>query len=93
MTNIMYTHTCFICSVDLISAMIWLLRGEPVKLVGNVMRGTRVGVPGRVHRVLLSTMSTMSSTRGFHSHSELLLRVLAIVPYTKEHFVEALVAP
>jgi hypothetical protein len=90
MTNIMYTHTCSICSVDLISAMIWLLRGEPVKLVGNVMRGTRVGIPGTVHHVLLSTVS---STRGCHSHSELLLRVLAIVPYTKEHFVEALVAP
>jgi hypothetical protein len=45
MTNIINSHTCSICSVNLLVDVVGLLGGELVKLMRDVLSGSRVHIP------------------------------------------------
>src|SRR6266542_1391405 len=52
MTNMRNLQTCTICYVNLILAIVVLMHGEAVQVVGEVVGGTRVEVPVLVSRAM-----------------------------------------
>jgi hypothetical protein len=88
MTNIMNTHTCSICSVDVLIAGVGLLGGELVELMRDVMSSSRVRIPRRIYVGLLSTMST-ESNNCISRHSNLFLSVTPIIADAEKITVEA----
>ena len=89
MTNIMNTHTCSVCRMDLLVAMVGLPGGEPLQVVGDVMSSTRVRIPRRVYGCHLSSISSMRDS--VRRHGDLLLCVAPVVANAKKRMVKPFV--
>ena len=87
MTNIMNTHTCTVCCMDLVGAVVCLTGGEPVEIMCYVVSSTRIRVPRGINRLLMS--SVCISLRGSHCHGQLALRAAAVVAEAEVVLVEA----
>ena len=51
MTNIAYLHTCTIGIVNLLMTVIFLMHGDLLKLMGDVVRGARISIPICVYSI------------------------------------------